>query len=527
MCALVSCGSLVIVLQHLHLCTRYSCPPLCLRTAWIYDPRYIFPALLPRVGELPLWLTAAFGHRVTAVGRRFMCARTEDVVPPALVAMVLRRVVDAGSRLGGSPVFFGCGTAVVSVRGGFVAVHLTATDNAIDVVATGPCRHTLVHVVAAHSAAVACAHFSGLVMVKRRLLRSEEPPSEPHPFLGHCRIETVVTMRLEMKRRVPHTDPEWLASEYEHVVPSQPSGDNGRSGGDRLLALLDAASFSRRVRDNDTPKPWELLTDTWCVTETPDEPPEEPTAEPISIGTVRLQQAVLALNATVKATAPFVDAVFHQWHAAVVPGLGDIALHAPKVYVPPDAKPCGRDGHAPSTHPGCAKCQRRASSESLDPYAAVFCTRSFTGHKLQWDNSDAQRWALPDGHIEVAKLFCPRLGHGAGVTTAGELDGTALFNMLSWCTAFPPDYNGPAGVGQAAAQARNKIKHADHLTLTEDEYINVFEGLRKLLARLTLEGDVSIADGAHKALAKLVAWQLAHDHHSCFEYQRVVGESTP
>jgi hypothetical protein len=457
-----------------------------------------------------------------------MCARAEDVVPPALVAMVLRRVVDAASRLGGSPVFFGCGTAVVSVRDGFVAVNLTTTDNAIDVVATGPCRHALVHMVAAHAAVVACAHFGGLVLVKRRLLRAKEPPSEPHPFLGHCRIETLVTAIVQKdNRRAPRTDPEWLSDEYEYVVPLQPAGDGEMSGGARLLSLLGVdTNFPHLVCEGAMPKPWELLTDTWCVIEAPVEPPEEPTAEPISIGIVRLQHAQLALNATVKATAPFVDDVFRQTHASALasPGLGDIEPHAPKVYVPPDTKPCGRDRHVPSAYLNCVKCQRRASSESLDPYAAVFSTFAFAGHKIQWDNSDAQRWALPDGYIEMAKLFCPRLGYGAGVRTSGELDGTALFNMLSWCTSFPPDYNGPAGVGQAAAQARNKVKHADHLTLTEDEYTNVFSGLRKLLTRLTLEGDASIAEGAHEALAKLEAWQLAHDQLSSFEHQRAVGQ---
>lgn len=241
-----------------------------------------------------------------------------------------------------------------------------------------------------------------------------------------------------------------------------------------------------------------------------------------------MQQAQLALNATVVATAPFVEAIFRAEHANILARLPPIDLAAPVEYEPPATKPCARDGHVPSVQPGCAKCQGRASSESLDPYAKAFAALHCRGVQgITWANASANKWATQGCHIEMAKLYCPKLGQSAGRKEFAELDGTALFNMLSWCTLFHIDYVGPQGVGQAAAKARNTTKHEDRLALTAAEYADVFAGFRMLLGRLAQEADAAVVRGAQDALAKLDAWERDHHLQQSREQQRAVAGAAP
>jgi hypothetical protein len=225
-----------------------------------------------------------------------------------------------------------------------------------------------------------------------------------------------------------------------------------------------------------------------------------------------------ALRITTAAAVPFVEFVFRNAHVRVLQAQADATISvddAPSMYIPPDSKPCARDHHVPSTNPGCAKCQRRADCESLDGFASAFSALHVTGKmsSLCWGNSDARVWATPGQHLQVAKLFGPKMGnHDQALekTTFEILDGTALFNIISWCVEFHSDYIGPDGAGQAAAKARNTAKHRDDLNFTERERDEVIAGLRVFLERLAHEdgpGMDDIANGAKNALSVLNALQ--------------------
>jgi ankyrin repeat protein len=260
--------------------------------------------------------------------------------------------------------------------------------------------------------------------------------------------------------------------------------------------------------------------------------PESPESDgdllSVPAGEIRHGQALLALTATVAAAAPFVESVFRREHASILArsaALGSIEAAAPTTFVPPDKK-CAPRGHTPSANPGCVKCQARSTSATLDPFAAEFANLHTGGAlKMVWSNSNARLWATPGCHIEMAKLFSRNMGDNAGKTRFDELDGTALFNMMTWCTAFHSDYNGPNGVGRAAVAARNVFKHIDHLSLTMLEYDKVFAGLRVLLSRLQQEADPLVADAAHDAITKLDAWQNDHRRHRHLQQHRAVAVS--
>jgi hypothetical protein len=101
----------------------------------------------------------------------------------------------------------------------------------------------------------------------------------------------------------------------------------------------------------------------------------------------------------------------------------------------------------------------------------------------------------------VAKLYSPKLGdhaHAIGKTDFGRLDGTALFNMMSWYTppagsqpAFPLGVAGQSGAAKGASDARNCWGHEGAATLSLDEadFTLVITGFVKLLQ--ILEADVT------------------------------------
>jgi hypothetical protein len=227
-----------------------------------------------------------------------------------------------------------------------------------------------------------------------------------------------------------------------------------------------------------------------------------------SRGTHRYYFALQGLQAAVKATAPLADATFRRLHNRVL-GANEgraIADCAPTEFKPPSKK-----------------CRERAQYESQDPFAHAFTelhvgadeARRWAG--MAWRNSNARKWATPGCHVEVAKLFCPKLGdtHESAIKKRdfNALDGTALFNMLSWCSVFT-GYSGADGLGQAAAKARNTLKHDDTLQLSEEEFDGVLGALRALVGRLAEEDNEDVAKGARLALRQL-------------DERGLVAESTP
>jgi hypothetical protein len=240
--------------------------------------------------------------------------------------------------------------------------------------------------------------------------------------------------------------------------------------------------------------------------------PEVGTASPAQI---RYTQGHLALNAAISVAAVFADTVYRALHQEVLHTHGHaISAGAPSLYVPPAPKPCTRDGHIPSVQPNCHKCRDRACCESQDAFAASFAALHPGGsQQMCWTNCDARKWATLGCHIEMAKAFCRTIGpheKAANVSTFDKLDGTALFNMLSWCKAINSDYIGAGGVAQAAAQARNVLKHDDSLTLSERQYDAVFAGLNCFLERVSQEDNAEVAARARTALAQLS--MLSHAH---------------
>jgi hypothetical protein len=230
---------------------------------------------------------------------------------------------------------------------------------------------------------------------------------------------------------------------------------------------------------------------------------------------IRYTQGHLALNAAIGVAAVFADVTYRGLHEEVLRAQGHaISVDAPSQYIPPAAKPCARDGHVPSAQPNCQKCRSRTGCESQDSFAASFAALH-PGGLLQmcWTNCDARKWATPGCHIEMAKAFCRTIGpHEAAssVSSFDKLDGSALFNMLSWCKSIDSDYTGAGGAAQAAANARNVLKHDDSLALSERQYDTVFAGLSCFLERVSEEDNAEVAARARTALSQLNVLSRAH-----------------
>lgn len=224
----------------------------------------------------------------------------------------------------------------------------------------------------------------------------------------------------------------------------------------------------------------------------------------------RFQKAQEALHATKNVAADFAAALFERLHTQILANHTAyvVAFDAPSEYQPPAPKPCQRDGHVPSRNTGCAKCQMRAMCESQDPFAAAFMRLHIAGAdaKIRWANSDARRWSTRGCHIELAKLFCPPLGsheHALTKTRFELLDGTAVFNMLSWCVSVPESIRGPNGAAQEAVKARNLLKHTDELHLTADMYDSIIDGLVRFLECIEASEDTTAAAKAQATLVRV------------------------
>ena len=235
-------------------------------------------------------------------------------------------------------------------------------------------------------------------------------------------------------------------------------------------------------------------------------------------------QAGRALEETTKVVANFVDSKFQKQHSAVlkkVAAAGRCSLCAGLASACSGQCPTAADGPSRYTRTGkkcttttwhacplplhgssgCTACtkHRTEGCAGQAPLFAEFAQLHINGDipKPLELNSDASKWGNPRAHVEMAKLYCPKLGehdHAIKKTTFAELDGTALFNMLSYCKIFHEDYHGDSGFGQKAATSRNRWGHegAARLSLTEPEHLEVFAGLRDLLQRLEQE----LPDGA-------------------------------
>jgi hypothetical protein len=160
----------------------------------------------------------------------------------------------------------------------------------------------------------------------------------------------------------------------------------------------------------------------------------------------RYLQAGFVLEVTTGVVAAYLDWKFRECHDAILDGYpgGHVAATAdasagPMLYSPT----CGKQKN-PS--------QLQLANEFLARHV-------LQPNKLMWKNANAQKWGTSGCHIEMAKLFCPSLGehaHAVTKTDFSRLDGTALFNMLSWFKpqagdrGFPAGASGRGGAAQAA-----------------------------------------------------------------------------
>jgi hypothetical protein len=98
------------------------------------------------------------------------------------------------------------------------------------------------------------------------------------------------------------------------------------------------------------------------------------------------------------------------------------------------------------------------------------------GGKVNWSNSDATKWRVPEGFFEVMKLFCAPMGkHEDAIkkTSASDVDFSSLTAMLQLCDHFKAS-NANAekrrkGLIRAAAGARNPWAHNQRLEFTKEQ----------------------------------------------------------
>ena len=186
-------------------------------------------------------------------------------------------------------------------------------------------------------------------------------------------------------------------------------------------------------------------------------------------GRNRWIQAGLALKETTSVVAEYAENVFEQAHVKVLeavllkcPGVSSAGptLHARKCN-----KADNKTKHSsrPGGYPGCDVCISVTHSKQrqslADAFSALHRSDPPTIPPYGWPNARADLWDKPGHHIEMAKLFCNALGsHKDAIdkTEFERLDGTALFNMIRWCTAFEESLINPS---DAATKARNLWAH--------------------------------------------------------------------
>jgi len=179
---------------------------------------YVFPMVLPSVTSVPSWLEPTL--ELLPFALRYAPACREDVLPPTVASLLIKRLLGTCERLGGEPVFFGRGTAVVMIRGGCVGLHLAIDNSSIDVFAN---QQPLLSIAAMHTVAIAHEHYRGLKLRKLRLARANDAEERNfmvsklgHPLLGRCRADPVTTTVRTGREPI---GPDWLAAEYEIGLP--------------------------------------------------------------------------------------------------------------------------------------------------------------------------------------------------------------------------------------------------------------------------------------------------------------------
>eukprot|EP01047_Picozoa_sp_COSAG01_P084767 COSAG01_NODE_18329_length_1084_cov_1.765482_1_plen_192_part_00 len=170
-------------------------------------------------------------------------------------------------------------------------------------------------------------------------------------------------------------------------------------------------------------------------------------------GRNRWIQGGLALEVTVGAVAGFLDDAFAKLHKDVIGSVG--AQKAAKaaggspLYIP-RGKKCTVADAADDVHvKGCVGCRKHRDGPCMDQsplwdaFEPLHSNYAKKPKSLEQSNSHARKWGTLGCHIEVAKLFCKALGsheHAIEKVSFADLDGTALFNILSHCSIFHADY---------------------------------------------------------------------------------------
>ena len=181
-----------------------------------------------------------------------------------------------------------------------------------------------------------------------------------------------------------------------------------------------------------------------------------------------------ALAEAITVAARYADALYRDLHTTILEELEGtarpISHNAQSLYLPPAPRPCARDVHVPSAQPQCPKCQSRLHCETQEQYAALLTRHHVRGQdaKFAWSNSNALRWATPECHVEMAKLYCPKLGEHTDAlakTDFHQLDATALFNMLSWCNGVSEAMRGPEGTPTNCTRTFTHCVHFHSLVL--------------------------------------------------------------
>lgn len=185
-------------------------------------------------------------------------------------------------------------------------------------------------------------------------------------------------------------------------------------------------------------------------------------------GRNRWIQAGLALKETTSVVAEYAENVFKQAHENVLVKFPHVSsdgptLHARKCNKVDESDNKTKHSSRAGGYLGCDVCISVTSSkqrqELADAFSALHRSDPPTIPPYGWPNARANLWDKPGHHIEMAKLFCNALGsHNDAIDKREfkELDGTALFNMIRWCTAFEESLIDPS---DAATKARNLWAH--------------------------------------------------------------------
>eukprot|EP00035_Acanthoeca_spectabilis_P002405 m.87402 g.87402 ORF g.87402 m.87402 type:complete len:1814 (+) comp11554_c0_seq1:414-5855(+) len=465
-----------------------------------HPDKFVFPALLPFVDRGPSWLRMSSNFE----SRRYECKQSYDVIPPMLCTVLLKKLSRKSTRIA----FLGRCTAVLSDNDTCYGFCLAADDKALDLFASGTHAAVFLSSITAHFAVVTSHHFRGLCLNKRRVISASScnvfaSPLE-HPLLGKCSMLDVAPAcsEIDTNARVDT----WLNS----LPPTTRSV---------VLEIRDIAT-RRQCCNLQGPLSGKSLVHDVLFELVPVQSAQPSTCQ--NLDELRYLQAKLALQKTVQAVARYANDVFRSEHQRLL-SLYDVQFDVPG---PLAYKPLPKSCQKPD-HDRCSKCEDRL--KGLDPMAEELRKLHQHPEKIQWVNSDATKWHKPECHIELAKLYCPGLGgleSASQKTDVLDLDATAVFNMLSWCTLFPKELIGKEGIAQQAVRARNDLEHLPKMAVGEKTHKNVFQSMQTLLEHITKEkrgcGSSEAAKEAAEVLSKLAVLEEEHNLSSQLARQREI-----